>query len=248
VNLAGAHVVITGAARGIGFATAEALLAAGAIPVLLDKDQDALQQAAARLNCPHFSVDVTNADDVDATAASICERYGVPQGVVNNAGILRSAPLVNIASRDDGRHSLDLWQSVIDTNLTSVFLVSRAFADRMVRGRVRGVIVNMSSVSARGNMGQCAYAAAKAGVEAMTRVWAKELGPLGLRCVAVAPGFVDTPSTRDAVPENVLEVLRRETPLRKLGKPEQVAQTILFALTNDMITGATIPVDGGLVI
>lgn len=248
MNLAGARIVVTGGAKGIGFATAEALVAADAVPILLDMDEAAVRQAASQLNCPWHSVDVTSAEQVDATVALVCERHGVPQGVVNNAGILRSAPLINIASREDGRHPLELWQSVIDTNLTSVFLVTRAFADRMVRSRVRGVVVNMSSVSARGNMGQCAYAAAKAGVEAMTSVWAKELGPLGLRFVAVAPGFVDTPSTRDAVPANVLDTLRRETPLRKLGKPEQIAQAILFALTNDMITGATIPVDGGLVI
>lgn len=248
MNLAGTHVVVTGGAKGLGLALAEALNAAGATPILLDIDQDALLQAASRLDCPQYCVDLTVAEEVDATAATICERHGVPQGVVNNAGILRSAPLVNIASRDDGRHPLDLWHSVIDTNLTSVFLVSRAFADRMVRSRVRGAIVNMSSVSARGNMGQCAYAAAKAGVEAMTRVWAKELGPLGIRCVAIAPGFVDTDSTRAAVPSDILEVLRRETPLRKLGKPDHIVQAVLFALMNDMLTGATIPVDGGLVI
>lgn len=248
MNISSATIVIIGGASGLGFSTATALKQAGANIILVDNNPDSLQRSSEKLECPGYCSDVTMPEEVDRMVAAICDKHGVPQGVVNSAGILRSSPLISIARNGDHRHSLELWQSVIDTNLTAVFLLARAFADRMIRERVRGVFVNFSSISARGNAGQCAYAAAKAGVEAMTRVWAKELGPLGLRFVAIAPGFIDTPSTRAAVPEQALETLRRETPLRRLGTVEQVAQSVLFALTNDGMTGATIAVDGGLVV
>lgn len=247
MNLAGAPIVVTGGAAGLGLAIAAALGAAGAMPILLDRDPDALAVAMAQLSCPGYAVDVSDAAAVDSAVATLCERHGTPHGLVNNAGILRSAPLLSLGAAGDGRHPLALWNEVLAANLSSVFLVTRAVADRMVRQRVRGAIVSMSSVAARGNAGQTAYAAAKAGVEAMTRVWARELGALGLRFVAVAPGYVDTPSTRAAVPAEILETLRRETPLRRLGTPEQVAETVLYALRNDMVTGAVLPVDGGLV-
>lgn len=246
MKLAGARVVVTGGASGLGLAIAESLQQAGAIPIILDRDREALDTAGARLGCPGYLIELTDPDAIDRVVATLCDEHGIPQGLVNNAGILRSAPLLSLGSSGDARHSIALWNEVLAVNLTSVFLVTRAVTDRMVRQRVRGAIVSMSSISAQGNAGQTAYSAAKAGVEAMTRVWAKELGPLGLRFVAVAPGYVDTASTRDAVPADILENLRRETPLRRLGKPEQVAQTVLFALQNDMITGTTLAVDGGL--
>lgn len=248
MNLAGAVVIVTGAGAGLGFAIAEALRNAEAVPVILDRDPEALDAAARKLDCPAYRVDVTDPAAIDTVVATICERHGTPQGLVNNAGILRSAPLLSLGNIENPRHSIELWNEVLAANLTSAFLVTRAVADRMVRQRVRGAVVSMSSVAARGNAGQTAYAAAKAGIEAMTRVWTRELGPLGLRFVAVAPGYVDTPSTRAAVPEDILETLRRETPLRRLGKPEQIADTVLYALRNDMITGAVLAVDGGLVV
>ncbi|MDP2822989.1 MAG: SDR family NAD(P)-dependent oxidoreductase [Sulfuritalea sp.] len=246
MKLAGALVVVTGGASGLGLAIAEALLQAGATPIILDRDREALDKVAARLGCPGYAVELTDPAAIDGVVERLCAEHGTPQGLINNAGILRSAPLLSLGNPRDPRHSVDLWNEVLAINLTAVFLVTRAVADRMVRQRVRGAVVSMSSISARGNAGQTAYSAAKAGVEAMTRVWAKELGPLGLRFIAVAPGYVDTPSTRTAVPEDILENLRRETPLRRLGKPEQIAETVLFALRNDMLTGTTLAVDGGL--
>lgn len=246
MKLAGALVIVTGGASGLGMAIAEALLRTGAVPIILDRDRGALDNVCRRLGCAGYAVELTDPEAIDSVVGTLCNEQGIPQGLVNNAGVLRSAPLLSLGGSGDPRHSIALWNEVLATNLTSVFLVTRAVTDRMVRQRVRGAVVSMSSISAQGNAGQTAYSAAKAGVEAMTRVWAKELGPLGLRFVAVAPGYVDTPSTREAVPEDILENLRRETPLRRLGKPEQVAETVVFALQNDMITGTTLAVDGGL--
>lgn len=246
MKLAGKPVIVTGGASGLGLAIAESLLQAGAVPIVLDRDREALDMVTARLGCPGYAVELTDPVAIDNVVATLCAENGMAHGLINNAGILRSAPLLSLGNADESRHSIDLWNEVIAVNLTAVFLVTRAVVDRMVRQRVRGVVVSMSSISAQGNAGQTAYSAAKAGVEAMTRVWAKELGPLGLRFVAVAPGYVDTPSTQTAVPADILEHLRRETPLRRLGKPEQIAEAVIFALQNDMITGTTLAVDGGL--
>jgi len=110
------------------------------------------------------------------------------------------------------------------------------------------VIVNFSSIAASGNPGQSAYAAAKAGIEAMTTVWARELGPLGIRAVAIAPGFVATPSTDAAMNPDALADLKRRTPLLRLARPAEITSAVLFAIENDFLTGTTIAVDGGLVL
>ena len=246
MNLEGAVVVVTGGASGLGYGIADALVRSGARPIVLDRDDEALRAAGEALQCPTYRIELTDPQQVDNTVAAICAAHGVPQGLINNAGILRSAPLLNLLNREQPRHSLELWQEVLDINLTAVFLMTRAVAEQMARKRVRGVIISMSSISARGNAGQSAYSAAKAGVEALTRVWAKELGPLGLRFAAVAPGFIDTPSTRAALTEEALEDWKRKTPLRRLGRVEDVAQTVVSILENDMITGTVLEVTGGL--
>jgi len=143
-------------------------------------------------------------------------------------------------------HGLEEWDKVISSNLTSVFLVSRRVAEKMVRTRTKGVIVNISSISAKGNVGQSAYSAAKAGVEAMTAVWAKELAPYGIRVAAVAPGFVGTDSTRTVLSESVLAETISRVPLRRLGEAGEIAKAVMFILDNDFFHGKVLSVDGGL--
>jgi 3-oxoacyl-[acyl-carrier protein] reductase len=149
---------------------------------------------------------------------------------------------------DRRRHRIETWESTIRSNLTATFVLTSHVAEHMAANRTKGVIVNISSISASGNPGQTAYSAAKAGVEAMTSVWARELGPLGIRSVAIAPGFVATPSTDAAMSADALAELRRRTPLLRLGKPEEIAAAVAFAIDNDFLTGTTIAVDGGLVL
>jgi 3-oxoacyl-[acyl-carrier protein] reductase len=108
------------------------------------------------------------------------------------------------------------------------------------------VIVNISSVSAAGNSGQSAYSASKAGVNALTAVWAKELSPLGIRTVAIAPGYIDTPSTRKAVSDTQLEGITSRIPLRKMGEPKSIVDAVLFAIKNDYVNGTVLEIDGGL--
>jgi len=126
--------------------------------------------------------------------------------------------------------------------------MTRSVAAKMIKYRNKGVIVNISSISARGNAGQTAYAASKAAIEAMSKVWAKEFGCFGIRSVAVAPGFIDTAGTHDALEEKMLEQWIAKTPLRRTGNISEVVATIKFAIENDFMNGEVINVNGGLVI
>src|SRR5262249_49862426 len=152
---------------------------------------------------------------------------------VNAVGLIYSAPLVNVAARSERRHSLDAWRRVLDANLTAVFTATSCFVDRMVAARTRGVVVSLSSVAAAGNAGQGAYSAAKAGLNAAPAAWAKELGLLGIRFVAIAPGFIDVPTTRAAMPEQLLQDWIRRTPLRRLGSAGDVVSAVRFAIDNE---------------
>jgi 3-oxoacyl-[acyl-carrier protein] reductase len=131
-------------------------------------------------------------------------------------------------------------------DLDSVFFVTSLTVDHMLTHRKKGVVVSISSIAAKGNAGQTAYSAAKAGVIAMSNTWAKELGALGLRFVTISPGFIDVPSTRAALNDVILGKLQQQSSLRKLGTSEHVYQAICYAIENDYVTGTTLEVDGGL--
>jgi 3-oxoacyl-[acyl-carrier protein] reductase len=162
--------------------------------------------------------------------------------------LIHSEPLLNLMDTATKRHRIQTWEATIRSNLTATFVTTSVIAEHMALSRTKGVIVNFSSIAASGNPGQTAYAAAKAGVEAMTGVWARELGPLGIRAVAIAPGFVLTESTKAAMSDDALAELKRRTPILRLGKPAEIASAVLFAIENDFVTGTTIAVDGGLVL
>lgn len=170
--------------------------------------------------------------------------------IINNAGMLHSAPLANFLNKDESRfaQAASAWQHVISANLSSAFYVTQIAADHMLRQRRKGVIINMSSVSAKGNAGQSAYSASKAGLNALTQVWAKELGPMGIRCVAIAPGYIDTPSTRNAVSAAQLELITSKIPLGHLGEIQHILQAVSFAIENDYVSGTVLEIDGGLLV
>jgi 3-oxoacyl-[acyl-carrier protein] reductase len=167
-------------------------------------------------------------------------------GIVNNAGIVQDAMLLKVK---DGhvidKMTLAQWQAVIDVNLTGVFLCAREAAQRMVTLGHGGVIVNMSSVSRAGNLGQTNYSAAKAGVVAMTVVWARELARHRIRVGAVAPGFVRTPMVESMRPE-ILTKVTAAVPLGRLAEPDEIARAVEFIFENDFFTGRCLELDGGL--
>lgn len=247
MQLQGRAVLVTGAAAGIGRATAAAFAAEGARVVLADVDEVRGEEAATAIAADggiavFERLDVTDEADVERVVASTVERHGGIDVLVNNAGVVADARLVKM--------TLEQWQRVIDVNLKGVFLCGQAAARAMIERGRGGVILNASSVvGLYGNFGQSNYVATKAGLIGMTRTWARELGRYGIRVNAVAPGFIGTEILRD-MPEKVIEAMRERTPLGRVGDPQDIANAYLFLASDraGFITGAVLSVDGGLVI
>jgi 3-oxoacyl-[acyl-carrier protein] reductase len=251
MNLKGKLIIVTGAARGLGRAMAEDFAACGANIALIDVSaEDCAETAAAcsarGVEARSYAMNVASESAVTAIFDRIVRDFGRLDGIVNNAGILRDALLVK--SKDGeivDKMSLEHWQSVIDVNLTGVFLCGREAAEHMIRLGNGGVIINISSISRAGNVGQSNYTAAKAGVAALVVVWAKELARHGIRVGAIAPGFVATPMVASMRPE-MLEKMTAPVPLKRLAQPEEIAHAARFILENDFYTGRVLELDGGL--
>jgi 3-oxoacyl-[acyl-carrier protein] reductase len=248
MKLAGSKILVTGGARGIGRALVEGFLADGCLVGVFEKDDETCGALARDFGgkVGAWCCDVSDPAQV-ASAVRIAKEAGFePDVLVNNAGIIHSEPLVNIGQKEDRIHQVETWRRVLAADLDSVFFVTGQVVDGMVRRRCKGVVISISSVAAQGNAGQSAYSAAKAGVNALTATWAKEFGPLGIRFAAIAPGFLDTPSTRAALAENTLTRLQQQIPLRKLGSAEAVYLAAQALVENDYVTGTVIEVDGGI--
>lgn len=244
-RLQGRVCIVTGAAQGIGLATARRFLEDGAIVALCDIRRESVDAAVETMQelgtVEGFVVDVTRRDQIDAMVSAVHGRHGAIDVLVNNAGITLDARLQKMNDEQFDR--------VIDVNLKGTFNCSRAVADIMVQ-QGSGVILNASSVvGIYGNFGQTNYAASKFGVIGFVKTWSRELGPKGVRCNAVAPGFIDTPILR-TIPEKVLHQMKERVPLRRLGTPEDIANVYAFLASDDAayINGAVIEVAGGLTV
>ena len=244
-------IVITGAARGLGAAMAKRLARQRPKLALIDLTADSLAAAATACRglgaeVETYGANVAREDDVVRLFDQIAKDCGGVDALVNNAGITRDALLVKF---QDGRlatkMSVEQWQSVIDVNLTGVFLCGREAAQRMIEGGRRGCIVNISSISRAGNIGQTNYSASKAGVAAMAVAWSKELARYGIRTAAVAPGFINTEMVAGMKPE-AREKLVSGIPLKRMGEPDEIAQTVEVILANDYVSGRCFEIDGAL--
>jgi 3-oxoacyl-[acyl-carrier protein] reductase len=251
VDIRAKTVLITGAGRGIGRALATHFAGKGANLALLDTNSADVDETAAicareRVMVRGYVANVSEEDIIEATFDEIVADFGRLDGLVNNAGIVRDAMLVKVKDGQvTGKMTLAQWQAVIDVNLTGVFLCAREAAERMIRVNSGGVIVNISSISRAGNVGQTNYSAAKAGVVAMTVVWAKELARHGIRVGAVAPGFTRSPMIEEMRPEVLTKVIA-PVPLRRLGEAEEISHAVSFIFENDFFTGRCLEIDGGL--
>jgi len=254
-QVAGKVIVITGAAAGIGRATAVRFARSGGLIAGWDLSEGAGtvfddEMKVAGGEGFYRSVDVTDPVSLEAAVAAVVERWGRIDVLVNNAGIVRDAQLVKRSA--DGTLTTmreDVWDAVVDVNLKGVFLATRAVVPKMI-AQSAGVILNAASVvGLQGNFGQTNYVATKAGVIGMTRTWARELGKYNIRVNAVAPGFIATEMVR-AMPEEILKNMVKHTPVKRLGKPEDVANAY-FWLASDQasfVHGAVLSVDGGIVL
>lgn len=249
MELRGKKVIVTGGVRGLGRGFVEALISKEALVTVFDINPQGLAELRERhpgVTC--FECDVANYEQVVEVTARYHAEFKSADVLINNAGILYSAPLVRISATGIEKHDVAMWNKTLATNLSSVFFMTACIAEKMISTRTKGVIVNISSVSASGNVGQSAYSAAKAGVNALTATWAKELSALGIRVVAVAPGFTETESTKEALSESVLQETIKKVPLRRLGKPQEITQGVISVIENDFFNGKVYELDGGLVI
>jgi 3-oxoacyl-[acyl-carrier protein] reductase len=251
VDVRAKTILVTGAGRGTGRSLARHFARKGANLALLDMNADGVNETAA--DCAQLGVvarsyiaNAANEDSVVEALNQVTADFGRLDGLINNAGIVRDAMLVKVKDGQVvGKMTLAQWQSVIDVNLTGVFLCAREAAQRMINSSGGGVIVNVSSISRAGNAGQTNYSAAKAGVAAMTVVWAKELARYGIRVGAVAPGFIRTPMVESMKPD-ALAKMTSPIPLGRLGEPDEIAHAVGFIFENDLFTGRCVEVDAGL--
>ena len=247
-QLAGKRAVITGGARGIGRAIAELFVEAGATVIITDRDEAAGKQTAAELNARRpssaspYILDVTDRDAAERTAEAIAAEVGVPDVLVNNAGIVRNGPAGETSEAD--------WRAVIDVNLNGVFFCAQAFGKRMAAVGC-GAIVNISSMCGEivvYPQPQVAYNAAKAGVNLITKSLAVEWAKQGVRVNAVAPGYTATELTlAGRSNEEWFSNWMRMTPQGRLGEPREIANAVLFLASDaaSFVTGTVLAVDGG---
>ncbi len=236
-----AWVVVSGGGGAIGVAVGAAFAARGN-PVLA---VDRAFSGDTPSGVTRLVADLTSAEEVKGALASVAKAGGRIGLLVNAVGLIWNEPVLAFKGARLTTHSVDSLRRVIDANLIAPFVVAQEAAALMVRGG-GGVIVNFSSIAADGNAGQAAYSAAKAGVEGMTKTMAAELGQLGVRVVALALGFIEVPTTLEAVGDDKLADHARRTPAGRLGALDDVIEAIDFAAKNGFLTGTVIKLDGGL--
>ena len=239
--------IITGAANGIGFATAEKFIHEGAITIICDINADQVKQAVTKLQASTLNKDqvagyvmnVTDRAGIDEVVKSVIEKYGRIDVLINNAGITKDARLINMTEEQ--------FDAVIDVNLKGVFNCTQAVVPHMLKAGKGSIVSASSVVGLYGNFGQTNYAATKFGVVGLTMTWARELGPKGIRVNAVCPGFVET-GILATIPEDVLKGMKDRSWLRRLGKPEEMANVYAFLASDEssFINGIALEASGGI--
>ncbi|PJZ66434.1 SDR family oxidoreductase [Leptospira wolffii] len=254
MEITGKTAVITGSAGGLGKAMAEKFAKLGANIVLSDVSEERLAAALKDIQALGAKViavktDVSKEADAEKLMAEAVSAFGSVDIAVLNAGILRDGLLIK-ADKQTGKVasklSLSDWQSVIDVNLTGVFLTGREAAVQMVNQGTKGVIIPIASVSMHGNPGQTNYSAAKAGVAAMTKLWAKELSRYGIRVAGIAPGFIATEMVMKDMNPEALKKWEAQIPIGRLGKPDEIASTAVFIAENELVDGVVLEISGGV--
>ena len=237
-----AWVVVTGAGGALGSALAAHYAGKGRRVLGLDTQLDRLSSSN---NLTARRADLSSEDELASALNDVLGAGGAVSLLINAVGRIWNEPVLALRGGKFATHSRESWGQVIEANLTAAFSVASRIAARMARNG-GGSIVNFSSIAAEGIAGQVAYSAAKAGVEGMTRAMALELGPLGVRVNAVALGFVDVETTRNALSEDARRTYALRTPLGRFGKIEDVVNAVEFLETNAFINGTIVKLDGGL--
>jgi len=238
-------VLITGVAGEIGGSLAKELWNDGWSVCGLDRRCPSVAEPA---RFAFEECDLADSAETERKIGIFHERCGAFDAVVNCAGLIANSPLISFAEGQLMHHDFALWDRVLASCLSSAFYVTACTVLKMAGSNKRGVIVNFSSVCSRGNPGQAAYSAAKAGLNGLTAALARELGTFGIRVVAVAPGYIDTASTRQHVSATKLKEIQCSVPLKRLGKMEEIVSAVKFILANDYVNGTVIELDGGQIL
>jgi 3-oxoacyl-[acyl-carrier protein] reductase len=250
MDIDGANILITGGAGALGRAFSLDLASRGARIMACDVGRDALRSLqeeadSQRLRIETHRADVTEEEEVETLFQVAQERFGRLDVLINNAGVAEDGLLVKKKGAQLEKFPLSRWHRGLDINLTGVFLCGREAAFHMIRQGGHGVLINISSISRHGNFIQSNYSATKAAVVALSVVWAKELSRYGIRSVALAPGYIDTPLTRN-IPEEVRNRIMTQIPQGRMGHVKEVIHAARFAIENDYFSGRVIDLDGGL--
>lgn len=249
MEIANRRILVTGGAAGLGRIFVEEFIRLGAKIAIFDCNKNSLKKLLNKKTfVKGFNCDVSSNEEVEKAFAKLEAQWGIPDILINNAGIIHSRPLYNPLDRSQKKHSPEEWQKIINVNLSGTFYVTNNWVEQVISKRKKGIVINISSVCAKGNSGQSAYSASKAGIEALSKTWAKELGPRGIRSVAIAPGYTNSGGTKNMVRYDMLTQIEEKTPLRRLGEPIEIFSAIRFVIENDFINGCVLPIDGGLLI
>jgi len=238
------NIVITGGGRGLGRQFAIDFQKLGYRPFVIDINQSDLDALKEKTDIPGRLVDVAKEDEVENFFEVYSRDYGPPLALINNAGITADGLLIKKKKDRIDKLSMDKWSRVLDVNLTGVFLCTREAAAQMVKQDVKGIIINISSISRAGNFGQTNYSAAKAGVAAMTVTWAKELSRYGIRVAAIAPGYVNTEMVAK-INKTVINTIVERILVGRLGEMSEISRAVQFILECDYFNGRVLEVDGG---
>lgn len=245
MDISGKRVIITGGGRGMGKQFATDLQNLGAKPYVLDVLKENLDALENEFGISGQIVDVSNEGEVETFFADYTTKNGAPDILINNAGITSDALFIKQKGEEIKKFPFSNWNKVLNVNLTGVFLCAREAAFQMVKNGVKGVIVNISSISRAGNLGQTNYAATKSAVDAMTVTWSKELSRYGIRVGAIAPGYINTEMVSQ-IKQEVLDKIIKNIPVGRLGEMEEISQAVQFIIKNDFFTGRVFEVDGGM--
>lgn len=244
MDISGKNIIVTGGARGMGRQFALDLQAKGGKPFALDVLQENLDELEKEHGIPGRVVDVTDENQVETFFNEYTAQYGAPDVLINNAGITADGLFVRKKDDEIKKFSMANWNKVIAVNLTGVFLCGREAAAQMVKHGVKGVIINISSISRAGNFGQTNYSATKAGVASMTVAWAKELAKSGIRSAAIAPGYVNTEMVAK-IDKKVIDKIVAQIPCGRLAEMKEISQAAQFIIECDFFNGRVLEVDGG---
>lgn len=237
--------LVTGATGEIGGHLARHFLGAGWVVLGLDK-READRKLTGGL--VFRRCDLVDGHEAAEAIDELVALHGAPSVLVNCAGRIANAPLVTRGETGWTTHDAGLWNDVVASSLTAAFHVTSHTVKHLLSQRKKGVVINVSSICADGNAGQSAYSAAKAGLDGFTRAVAKELGPLGIRVVGLAPGYFDTQSMHANVPASRLAKVCGSVPLRRLGVLDEIVSAVEFLIRNEYMNGTILEIDGGLVL